>query len=217
MSVTKVCSRCGSDLPADTNHFHRNRRAKDGLCVFCKSCACLSAKLNAEQNTERVRDYHRTYGQMHKAQMAEYKRAHRQANIDRIAAYDRARNQRDREQRGIKARGYYLRHRTKIIERSRQWAATNPDAIRLQRAKMNARRRGLKVDAETNAYIATIINDPCSYCGRNDLKIEIDHIIPVSAGGGGLYNNLAPACRSCNRAKAQMPLLRYLIRRVKEA
>lgn len=39
----------------------------------------------------------------------------------------------------------------------------------------------------------------CAYCGRP--AAEVDHIIPVSAGGPSTLHNLAAACRSCNRRK----------------
>lgn len=39
----------------------------------------------------------------------------------------------------------------------------------------------------------------CAYCGR--VATEVDHIIPVSAGGTNTIHNLAPACTACNRRK----------------
>lgn len=51
----------------------------------------------------------------------------------------------------------------------------------------------------------------CHLCGRrtpkklrgttNDLAPELDHIIPISAGGPDTYDNVACACRRCNRLK----------------
>ena len=40
----------------------------------------------------------------------------------------------------------------------------------------------------------------CVYCSATD-HLEIDHIIPVSAGGPSLRDNLQVLCRSCNRKK----------------
>ena len=46
-------------------------------------------------------------------------------------------------------------------------------------------------------------NFTCQYCGRygRGVKLEIDHIIPVSKGGATDIRNLITACRECNRAK----------------
>jgi hypothetical protein len=45
----------------------------------------------------------------------------------------------------------------------------------------------------------------CEYCGQNLLdnpdayaSWQIDHIVPVRAGGSGDFANLALACRNCN-------------------
>jgi hypothetical protein len=40
----------------------------------------------------------------------------------------------------------------------------------------------------------------CVYCG-SDESLECDHIHPLSRGGPSTLENLATACRSCNRAK----------------
>lgn len=44
----------------------------------------------------------------------------------------------------------------------------------------------------------------CQYCGEKapDVILEIDHITPVSGGGGNDILNLVTACRSCNAGKS---------------
>lgn len=43
----------------------------------------------------------------------------------------------------------------------------------------------------------------CFYCGRRppSVTLEIDHRIPVCAGGLDVLENLVPACWDCNRGK----------------
>ena len=42
----------------------------------------------------------------------------------------------------------------------------------------------------------------CRWCGdRNPINLTIDHIIPVSRGGGNDPDNLQVLCRSCNSSK----------------
>ncbi len=41
----------------------------------------------------------------------------------------------------------------------------------------------------------------CRYCWSNVGPFEIDHVIPVSRGGGSEPDNLVVACRLCNRRK----------------
>lgn len=49
----------------------------------------------------------------------------------------------------------------------------------------------------------------CQYCGKTppETKLEIDHIKPVSLGGGNSYANLITSCFSCNRGKTNEPLI----------
>jgi hypothetical protein len=47
---------------------------------------------------------------------------------------------------------------------------------------------------ERDAYV-------CQYCGRTGGQLEVDHINPVSNGGTNQLDNLATACRRCNRQK----------------
>jgi len=41
----------------------------------------------------------------------------------------------------------------------------------------------------------------CRYCGERGGKLECDHVVPVSRGGGHGDENLVTACFACNRAK----------------
>lgn len=41
----------------------------------------------------------------------------------------------------------------------------------------------------------------CQYCGERNCRLECDHIIPASRGGGHDPANLTTACRKCNQSK----------------
>jgi 5-methylcytosine-specific restriction endonuclease McrA len=50
---------------------------------------------------------------------------------------------------------------------------------------------------------------PVTECGRRagpSVKLEVDHIVPVSKGGTDDRWNLVPACRECNRSKGNQLL-----------
>lgn len=44
-------------------------------------------------------------------------------------------------------------------------------------------------------------NYTCRYCGSYGVKLECDHVIPVSRGGSHEDSNLVTACFKCNRSK----------------
>ncbi len=41
----------------------------------------------------------------------------------------------------------------------------------------------------------------CMYCGRGDLTLTIDHVMPISRGGEDSWENLVCACVKCNNRK----------------
>lgn len=49
----------------------------------------------------------------------------------------------------------------------------------------------------------------CRYCGQKppDVILEVDHIVPICAGGTDDPANLVTSCFACNRGKAGTPLV----------
>jgi 5-methylcytosine-specific restriction endonuclease McrA len=47
----------------------------------------------------------------------------------------------------------------------------------------------------------------CSYCGKVTSEYELEHIIPLSAGGPNTLSNITVACAQCNRSKRTKNLL----------
>ena len=88
-------------------------------------------------------------------------------------------------------------------ERKRQYQQLNPGKIN---AKTH-RRRTLKTAAGGN-YTAAEWNSlaehyggKCLCCGRTDVKLTADHVVPVSKGGTSNIDNIQPLCKSCNSRK----------------
>ncbi|WP_395326915.1 HNH endonuclease [Novosphingobium sp. BL-8H] len=50
----------------------------------------------------------------------------------------------------------------------------------------------------------------CTYCGQAEGPFEVDHIVPVSRGGGDDPENLTCACAPCNRSKSSTPVEEWL-------
>ncbi|MHA2271458.1 MAG: RNA-guided endonuclease IscB [Candidatus Hodarchaeales archaeon] len=54
---------------------------------------------------------------------------------------------------------------------------------------------------EVREYLLHKWQRTCAYCGKTNLPLEIDHIIPKSRGGSDRVANLALSCRKCNQQK----------------
>jgi 5-methylcytosine-specific restriction endonuclease McrA len=45
----------------------------------------------------------------------------------------------------------------------------------------------------------------CAYCGKVEIPLTMDHVIPVSKGGQHTASNVVPACLRCNLSKGDRP------------
>jgi len=44
-------------------------------------------------------------------------------------------------------------------------------------------------------------NYTCQYCGRRDISLTVDHILPKHLGGQHVWTNVVAACPGCNHRK----------------
>lgn len=61
-----------------------------------------------------------------------------------------------------------------------------------------------------------VLLDPCVYCGMRPAegrKNTLEHVVPIASGGGPDWTNLAGACKRCNQAKGDTPLVLFLLGR----
>lgn len=79
-------------------------------------------------------------------------------------------------------------------------------------ARLSVARQGMiRADfRERDEYRIVILADPCVWCGNP--AETVDHIQPVARGGSDRWDNLAPACLSCNCAKNARSLLENMMR-----
>lgn len=65
-------------------------------------------------------------------------------------------------------------------------------------------RRGELFGYEVREYLLEKWGRKCAYCGRADVPLEIEHIIPKSRGGTDRVSNLTLACHECNQKKGNL-------------
>jgi 5-methylcytosine-specific restriction endonuclease McrA len=54
---------------------------------------------------------------------------------------------------------------------------------------------------EVRQYLLEKVHHRCVYCGKTNVPLEIEHIIPTSRHGSDRVSNLTIACHPCNQAK----------------
>lgn len=166
---------------------------------------------------------------------AEVRRRYRKRHLARVRAADRERMRQRRAAEPehvaeLKSASYrrnagqinadrYAKDPVAAKAAAKQWRADNPERAReLARAaasRARARRRGATVGEDFDAYVALLAGDPCSYCA--DTGTTVDHIVALNAGGEHAASNATAACKSCNSAKMDRPLLLFLLRRLSVA
>ena len=61
----------------------------------------------------------------------------------------------------------------------------------------------MSLDRKLRAYILVRDNCTCQYCGVQMLPsvLHVDHVLPISKGGGHAEKNLKTSCMPCNMKK----------------
>lgn len=93
----------------------------------------------------------------------------------------------------------------------RRWAKAHPEAAVLAQQRRRARLAALEVNdltAEQWEAIKAAASGRCTYCGKKR-KLTMDHVVPISRGGGHTASNIVAACRSCNSSKHAGPVIPY--------
>lgn len=94
-------------------------------------------------------------------------------------------------------------------DKSREWAAANPDKTKNYGRKAK-RKRELRLkelpgrhSPEDWEALKTATGNKCLCCGASgdDVELTRDHVVPLSKGGTDDISNIQPLCASCNSKK----------------
>jgi len=70
--------------------------------------------------------------------------------------------------------------------------------------------QGTLAGYETREYLLEKWGHKCAYCGKENIPLQIEHIIPRAKGGSNRVSNLCLACEKCNTAKGTKDLKDFL-------
>lgn len=227
----KFCKGCGALKPvADFYTQNKVTGALFSRCKECHKRQCVercrrqpeksreTKRRWREANPERAKEVERRAEE--KRRRNGTKQAYRRANAERIKAKNAEYRERNREAIRSYNAAYRRSNRALLKERQRQWRLANPEDYRAihrrwkqaNKAKVNAathRRRARLAGCAENYTAAEWValvkacDRRCLCCGRQEpeIKLTVDHIVPVSEGGSNAVWNIQPLCKSCNSAK----------------
>jgi 5-methylcytosine-specific restriction endonuclease McrA len=113
-----------------------------------------------------------------------------------------------REAYSTKRRERYHRRpesRQVVKESHRRWARAHPESARARKHKRRALIRGSEGAYTGREWIDLVEKHDhrCAHCKRHEpeIKLTVDHIVPISKGGTNYISNIQPLCASCNSRK----------------
>jgi len=70
--------------------------------------------------------------------------------------------------------------------------------------------QGTLAEYETREYLLEKWKRRCTYCQKENIPLQVEHIVPRAKGGSHRVSNLCLACEKCNLAKGTKDILDFL-------
>ena len=112
--------------------------------------------------------------------------------------YDRHWRKEHQEKKAASARRYYEAHQEKEIIRSRHWRKENPEKAAAQFARRQAHKNATPDTLTPGQIRRLFVIGQAMYPGKN---LHLDHIIPLSKGGGTTLANMHAIPSGLNLSK----------------
>lgn len=156
---------------------------------------------NNKWRKERYQHHHKEerekqsiYREAHKEEQQKYMKKYYRDNIERIKRKNKEYDVNNRDKK-------------KEFKRLQDWVVKQPiekmrELWKTQSQRRAARKKGLPSTLTHKQWenIKNIYSHCCAYCEK-EKPLSQDHIIPILKGGGHIYENIVPACKSCNSKK----------------
>ena len=210
---TKICVKCGKELPNTNEYFAKRYKRKDGtylLATKCKECVKIENKEYHKNNYEK-------------------EKAYREVNAERIKAYRDSRKEIKKE----RDKKRYQENKEKMNEQHKQWREANKEKVReasrkwyqspsgqashfnsYNKRKIRKQNQGNGITKTQWREMMSFFDWKCAYSdeyigGKQNYQRTIDHIIPLNSGGDHEIWNLVPMTRSLNSSKQDKDMLEW--------
>lgn len=155
--------------------FTKDKRRPDGLGSRCLSCDRLKSHNRYFQNPELEKEKDKKYRTEHPEKVTQ------------------------------KNKKWYEANKEKVYSANSQWRVNNLEKERERTRNYRSRRygNGDVITSQEWIDLKDYYQFTCLCCKRTEphIKLELDHVVPLSKGGRNLIENAQPLCRSCNSSK----------------
>ncbi len=185
-SITKKCTKCGETK--EFSEFNKAKLGKDGLRSICRKCHNSDNKKWIKENRDKNNKAKRTYYYKH---------------IKKVLAAAKDYIFRNKEFVSKKRREYNQNNRGKRLETERKYINEHPGYVTKKRHNRRAREKNSegKITAKQWQDLCSFYGNQCLCCGRKEIKLTLDHVVPLKLGGKNIISNVQPLCLSCNSRK----------------
>ena len=214
----KKCINCNTIKPLNADYFHNRKDSKDGFRNSCRVCCNEKSTDYHKNNKERAKEYTRKNRDKLNSQMRDY----RKKNPEKFKEYESNRNKEVVNENNRKRLAIPANKIKKLIQNN-AWRDKNREHVNLteniRRHKFRAANREKhnnkvyerrdKVKQSGNfslkdwLEIKNKYENKCLCCGKKegDIKLSMDHVIPISKDGKNIAENIQPLCVGCNSKK----------------
>ena len=210
--MLRICAKC--KISKLGTEFSLSLGSKDGLSCRCKAC---QREAYASLEKPRLKALRAAWYSKNKPSLKGSRKAWRLENKERLQTRDAERRKKNKDKEKARHADYYLRNKAKLrayhaanwlenkdklYAKSTEWRKKNPQKIAVLGNRRRARVAAAlaTLTAEQWSAILELYGNCCAYCGRTG-KMTMDHVVPISRGGGTTADNVVPACQSCNSSK----------------
>lgn len=161
----------------DSNKYHGVPCSKCGSPIRYKSnnncvdCSRANIKSWRKNNPDKVREQGKQWEQKNRARRRSTRKKWREENPDKVSEY------------------------------SLRWKKKYPEKANANTRRYQTQKYGNETEPYDFKAICRFYKNTCLACGRTDVKLTVDHIVPISKGGGDVASNIQPLCQQCNSSK----------------
>lgn len=203
----KICTKCGE--VKDVSSFVKDPQKKDGLYSSCKECY----KINYKKNIVKAQKRSKEYKDKNRDTVLAKKRArwleNREYNLKKLQEYHKENKEKEKlyrienkEKLSLISRAWAALNSARRNDTLKKWRRANPDKVSVQKQNRRTREAGNVISNKEWEEVLEKYGNRCLCCGRSDVRITMDHVLPLSKGGTNTIDNVQPLCFSCNSRKS---------------
>jgi 5-methylcytosine-specific restriction endonuclease McrA len=170
------------------------------------------------ENIESVRLHRRETYKLNREVISKYKKEWREPRREALNQSRREYYRAHKEEINSRKRELYLVNADKRREYMKDWRTGHPESVsaslskylqshlrehseKEQRRRSAKRSSGGSFTRQEWVELCNYYGNKCLCCGKSDVRLTVNHIIPVKLGGRGSIDNIQPLCISCNSKK----------------